>query len=187
MIGAILSPPNIGYDAGNGVLDLLNFKDGGQFQHHSGPAINQESDCREGRTTWWSPGQWFFAYMINLLGVPLGYSYSLLAVLCIGFGVFGWTKVFQKFSVKPEVIYLAACIMLFSRFNYSQVMIFSGASVLEFGLAPWIFLLWFWFKRKASFIASCLIDWYYHSWVFRKVKSFDSNLGLDFAFCVHGF
>ena len=85
MIGAILSPPNIGYDAGNGVLDLLNFKDGGQFQHHSGPAINQESDCREGRTTWWSPGQWFFAYMINLLGVPLGYSYSLLAILCIGF------------------------------------------------------------------------------------------------------
>ena len=148
MIGAILSPPNIGYDAGNGVLDLLNFKDGGQFQHHSGPAINQESDCREGRTTWWSPGQWFFAYMINLLGVPLGYSYSLLAILCIGFGVFGWTKVFQKFSVKPEVIYLAACIMLFSRFNYSQVMIFSGASVLEFGLAPWIFLLWFWFNEK---------------------------------------
>ena len=48
MIGAILSPPNIGYDAGNGVLDLLNFKDGGQFQHHSGPGISEESDCREG-------------------------------------------------------------------------------------------------------------------------------------------
>ena len=148
MIGAFISPPNIGYDAGNGVLDLLHFKDGGRFQHHDFPAFDQESDCLERRTTWWSPGQWFFAYIIHLTGIPLGFSYALLACLSIGFGVLGWTKVFERFKMEPSLLALAACIMLFSRFNYSQVMIFSGASVLEFGVAPWILLLWFWFEEK---------------------------------------
>lgn len=148
LAGSLYSPPSFISDPGLGFLDLINFSEGGKFQHHKTPAPENANICIEERTTWWSPGQWFFVYLFTATGMPLGVAISIVVFIAAVLGLWGWLKLYEQFQFDKHIILLSGCILLFSRYLYSSFQIYPGANILEFSTAPWLLLLWLYIEKK---------------------------------------
>ncbi|QNA44993.1 hypothetical protein [Lacibacter sediminis] len=156
--GSVYSPPSFISDPGLGFLDLINFSEGGRFQYHRMPSIENIYQCVEERTTWWSPGQWFFVYLFMLLRLPLGIAISLTVLVSAWIGVTGWLKLYRRFQFNEKVVLYAGLLIIFSRYLFSAFQIYPGANILEFAAAPWLLLLWFKLEQKPVLIrALCLL------------------------------
>lgn len=156
--GSLYSPPSVISDPGLGFLDLINFSEGGRFQYHRTPSIENIYQCVEERTTWWSPGQWFFTYLFTLLRLPLGVAISLTVFASALIGVTGWLKLYRRFQFSERVVLYAGLLIIFSRYLFSAFQIYPGANILEFAAAPWFLLLWLKLEQKPIwFQALCLL------------------------------
>lgn len=141
-ISSLIRPPFLNSDPAHGVLDLLHFQKGGKFQHHFTANGLDVTHCIEERTTWWSPGQWYFIYLFVQSGMPLGVAISLVVLLSVIVVWFGWMKLYQHFGFESLVAVVSGLLILFSRYLYSSFQIFPGASIFEIAVAPWLILLW---------------------------------------------
>lgn len=155
---SVYSPPTFISDPGLGFLDLINFSEGGSFQHHKEPSLSNINDCIEIKTTWWSPGQWFFIYLFTLPGLPLGVAISLTVLFAAGLGLLGWLKLYRRFQFSETVVLYAGLLILFSRYLFSSFQIYPGANMLEFAVAPWFLILWLELEKKSIWLqAVCLL------------------------------
>jgi hypothetical protein len=155
---SIYSPPSFISDPGLGFLDLINFSEGGKFMHHQEPLAANPALCVETKTTWWSPGQWFFIYLFTLTGLPLGMAISVTVLIACWLGLNGWLKLYRRFQFSETVVLYAGLLILFSRYLFSSFQIYPGANILEFAAAPWMLLLWFELGKKSFWLqAACLL------------------------------
>ena len=155
---SVYSPPSFISDPGLGFLDLINFWEGGRFQYHKTPSLEHLHQCVEERTTWWSPGQWFFVYLFMLPGLPLGVAISVTVLAAAWIGLGGWLKLYRRFQFSETVVLMAGLLILFSRYLFSSFQIYPGANILEFAAAPWFLLLWFELEKKPLWLqAACLL------------------------------
>lgn len=155
---SIYSPPSVMSDPGLGFLDMINFSEGGKFQHHRSPSLDNLNVCEEIKTTWWSPGQWFFIYPLTAIGLPLGVAISCIVLLASAFGLPGWLKLYRKFGFSEYIVIYAGLLILFSRYFSVSFQIYAGANILEFGVAPWLLLFWLRVEGKPLwFQATCLL------------------------------
>lgn len=150
--GAIISPTKFNSDPGLGFLDLINFQKGGKFQYHSEPAIDNLRNCVQTRTTWWSPGQWFFIYLVNLTGLSLGKSISVIVLIATVLGLVGWMRIYRWFGFTEKEVWLSGVLILVSRYLFSAFQIYPGASLLEFAAAPWVLICWLHTEQKNIWI-----------------------------------
>lgn len=148
---SLYSPPSFNSDPGLGFLDLLHFSEGGRFQYHLTPSMEDANICIEERTTWWSPGQWFFVYLFTLLGMPLGVAISVTVFVSVFAGWQGWMLLYRRFGFDERVVLLCGLLILFSRYLYTSFQIYPGATILEFAFAPWMLLFWFRLEQKSVF------------------------------------
>ena len=142
VVAVIVNEPHVSFDPGNGILDLFNYRDGGTFAHKKVPDFSVEGGCREKATTWWSPGQWYFLYLLQIFGMNLGWAIQIQVLLAVLIAVFGWRQCWRKWGFGDEVVLVAALVFLCSRYCYSQLAIYDGASILEVAFAPWLILSW---------------------------------------------
>lgn len=155
---SVYSPPSFISDPGLGFLDLINFSEGGNFMYHKAPSITNVDECIEIKTTWWSPGQWFFIYLFTLPGLPLGIAISMTVLFATWIGLNGWLKLYRQFQFRETVVLYAGLLILFSRYLFSSFQIYPGANILEFAAAPWLLLCWLWLEKKSIALqAVCLL------------------------------
>jgi hypothetical protein len=156
-VGSIYSPPYSISDPGLGFLDLMNYSEGGKFQYHRTPSIENINQCIEERTTWWSPGQWFFVYLFTLLKMPLGNAISLTVLISGILGVLGWYTLYRKYAFSQVVILYSVLLVLISRYLFSAFQIYPGANILEFAFAPWMLLFWNQLKGRSVLLQGLLL------------------------------
>lgn len=147
-LSAIYHPTSFNSDPGFGFLDLINYSKGGKFQHHMTPLLEDINKCVEERTTWWTPGQWYFIYLFMKLGLTLGLSITLCVTLSVVLGLWGWLRLYRQFGFKEQVIVNTLLIILFSRYLFTSFQIYPGASILEFVFAPWFLYFWMGLENK---------------------------------------
>ncbi|HLP36093.1 hypothetical protein [Lacibacter sp.] len=156
--GSLYSPPTLISDPGIGFLDMINFAEGGRFQYHRTPSIEDLNTCVEMRTTWWSPGQWFFVYVFTLTGLSLSTAISITVLVASWIGLIGWMKLYRYFQFNKRVVFYAGLLILFSRYLFSAFQLYPGGSILEFAAAPWLLLLWLKLERESIWLqAICLL------------------------------
>lgn len=157
LVGSLYSPPSFISDPGLGFLDMINFSEGGKFQHHKMPFLNNPDICIQERTTWWTPGQWYFIYLITLLGIKLGTAISLCVFISTAIGIVGWYILYRKFEFDKIVVVISILLIAFSRYFYSSFQIYPGANILEFSVAPWLLLFWLKSESLNSYFRIVLI------------------------------
>lgn len=151
-ITSLLKPPFLNSDPAHGILDLMHYQNGGKFQHHLTPNALDVTNCIEERTTWWSPGQWYFIYLLMKTGLPLGNAISTLVFLAAISAWLGWMKLYRMLGFDTKVVLISGALILCSRYLYSAFQIFPGASILEIAAAPWLILGWLKLQNNAIWL-----------------------------------
>ncbi len=151
-VTSINKPPFLNSDPAHGFLDLMHYRQGGKFQCHFTADPKAVTGCIEERTTWWSPGQWYFVYLLMNTGMPLGIAISTLVFLAALLGWIGWMKLYRHFGFDPVVVSVAGLLILSSRYLYASFQIFPGASILELASTSWFILLWTWLNKQSRWL-----------------------------------
>jgi hypothetical protein len=100
--------------------------------------------------SWWSPGQWIFPALLNLLfGTRLGIAAILVTAISLITGFIGYYRVFIFYGFSITVSTLSLLVIISGSTLYYCFIVYQGGEILEFAFFPW-FLLYMIRIRKIS-------------------------------------
>src|SRR5688572_13314633 len=92
--------------------------------------------------SWWTPGQYLAPFAIKYItGLSLGYSITILNLLCTVFGLLGFFRVFKYFKFSDRIVTFSLVLILTSNTVLYRFISYQGGESLSFLLFPWALYL----------------------------------------------
>ena len=148
--------PTVYSDSATGFHIWEAMRRGAPFNYEIGPNPADISRDAQAFFTNWTPGQYIFPGLLELLGLSLGHAIILVAGIFSLVGTIGWLKLYDALGFPPRVAAITVVIVVCSRNFALPFGHYNGGEVLLFGGAPW-FLLLVWRLRSFPWLALPLI------------------------------
>jgi hypothetical protein len=139
--------PTVYSDTATGFHIWEAMRRGAAFNYEIGPDPADISRDAQAFFTNWTPGQYVFPGLLELLVLSLGHSIILVVGIFSLLGAIGWLKLYGTLGFSPRVAGTAVVIVVCSRHFALPFGHYNGGEVLMFGAAPW-FLLLIWRLRR---------------------------------------
>lgn len=132
--------PTMWSDSGFGFLGW-DARDALPFNHAAFPDPADISRDAPFFQATWSPGQHLVPGLLELAGVNLGVALVLVTAAFSAAGLVGWYLLYRAFSFSERACLIAVVLVACSRHFAHSFGIYFGGEVMQFGIAPWFFLL----------------------------------------------
>ncbi len=138
--GAIVRP-SMYSDSAVGFHTWDTMRDGAGFNRLVQPLAANIALDEAGFLTWWTPGQYIFAGLLEMAGIDLGSAIVLVVMVCSLLGLWGWYALYRAFGFSARTSAISLAIIACGRNFGLPFGVYNGGEILLFAGVPWAYLL----------------------------------------------